>query len=164
MELKQIEIPSTITKSAHGMRFADYFTIQARIKADFTAGKQVIFSKRHPAWSGNTPGIILMLRGTIVSFWTFADGDEKWTHARSGRGYIKAGSWHDIVVIRSADMAQIYIDNVDRTHPQNVMVSGGDVNCDNPAYIGIDMCGNRAGRKFYGEIPELALYNQRKVS
>lgn len=163
LDLRDATLPSMITNSGKQMRFGDNFTIRAIIQADLVAGKQTIFSKCQPSRTGNAPGIKLMLRGTTVTLWTFADGDDRWEIACSGRGYLQAGEWYDILVIRSADMAQIYINNVDRTHPLHAMVSSGDLNCDADAYIGIDTLMDRAGRKFYGKIAKLAFYNQRKV-
>lgn len=119
-----------------GLRFSQDFTLRAQIKADIIGGHQAIFSKRHPLSTGNRPGLLVTLRGSLIECLTFADGADSWITARTIRKVIEVGQQYEVLVFRSGDNMSIYINGINRTHPKYKTCSAGDINSDMDIILG----------------------------
>lgn len=159
MELIGMKTPCIIRHHKFPITFADSFMIRTIVSLDFLAGRQVIFAKRVPFSIGDRPGVVLLFRGSAVEMLTCGEGDCVWTRARTERGRMLAGTRYEIVAIREGVHGRIYVNGIDRTHPRFSSASGGNVNCDADAFIGIHVYDGQKHQKLYGDIEEIGLYN-----
>ena len=164
---KPVSPPARMIAHSQHFRFGDTFEIRAVCHVEYTAEKHTIFSKRAVA-KGNRPGVILRLNGSSVEFLTFGDGDPQWHMLNTEHQIIKAGERYEILVRRWKGKGAIYINGQPRTRMLahrytdkpgvEPGVSGGDLNCDEPAYVGIDVAFKKYA-KFHGNIEFVGIYN-----
>jgi hypothetical protein len=166
MEWKGMETPCMLDGTG-GIRFGQAFTLRARIKADIIGGKQSIFSKRVPLSTGNRPGLVLFLHGSMIKMMTFQDGGESWITTASlpnpkhDPRLINVGEEHEILIYRSEGNARIYINGIDRTHPKYKTCCPGDINCDMDIFLGCQLYDTpEISEPFTGKIRMIELYDE----
>lgn len=157
-----MKIPCIIDRRFN-IEFGDDFRIRAVIRPFHTGGLQTIFAKRVPQKKGEVYGVVLCLRGTVVQLLTRAQGDKTWYFTRSGRGYVQAQQTYEIVAARSGSRGRIFIEGIDRTHPEHNKTAIGDLNNSGYAIIGTMPIAGRAIHPFDGEIKAIGLYNDERA-
>lgn len=164
MEWKGMQIPCMIDGTA-GIRFSDDFTLRAFIKADIIGGNQAIFSKRTPISTNNRPGLILMLRGSMIECLTFDDGAEQWITARTSPRCVSVGQKYEILLFRIGGAMQIYVNGFNRTHKRYQTCAPGNLNNDMDIIIGGQLYDVPVlQEEFTGKIYEIELYDQAYLS
>lgn len=161
--LEQRDMPLRCMLQGSGkLKVGDAFTLRAEIRPFTIGGYQVILAKRIPASKGNRPGFILLLNGSCVEFWTFADGDDQWHIAKTPFKTIQAGEFYKIMVTRSGNTAQIFANGIDVTDHLHSSVSSGDVNNDVDAFVGFqvyDVIAEQEPFRDGGQIYMIGIYN-----
>ena len=161
---KGMEIPCMI-EGTKGIRISSEFTLKAEIKANIIGGIQTIFSKRTPLSTGNRPGIIFTLRGSLIECMMFANNAQAWITARTVRNVIKVGQKFEILVFRAGERLRIYVNGIDRTHPRYGKCSPGDVNSDMDIIIGGQIYDTpELSEPFAGKIYSVEYYDVAHVS
>lgn len=165
---KPISPPARMIAHSQHFRLGEMFEIRVVCHVEYTAEKHTILCKRAALRSGNRPGVILRLNGSSVEFLTFGDGDTQWHLLNTDHQLIKAGERYEILVRRWKDKGAIYINGQPRTRmlahshadKPGVLpgVSARDLNCDEPAYVGIEMSYRKCA-KFHGNIEFVGIYN-----
>ena len=159
-----MDIPCMIEGSG-GVRIGQEFTIRAQFKADIIGGIQTIFSKRHPLSTGNRPGLIITLRGSLIECMTFEDNGKEWKTARSRREVVKVGQKYEILVFRKGPHADIYVNGINRTHPKYRKVWPGDLNSDMDVLLGGQLYDSPPlAETFNGVIYSVELYDDTYLS
>lgn len=167
LHLSKAKLPVVINSSTK-YRFRDDFAIRCICHVEILGSRHTIMSKRAESTFGNKPGVALHIHGSRVELLTFGDGDDKWSCLLS-KPVIKAGQRYEIFVARKSGQGLIYVDgfpcvdfvnNLSCKEPGFVGgVTAGDVNCDEPVYIGMHRFNGRNYWKFDGKIEFLGLYN-----
>jgi hypothetical protein len=164
MEWKGMEIPCMVEGSGR-IRLSQEFTLRAQIKANIIGGHQAIFSKRHPISTGNRPGILVTLRGSLIECLTFENNAKSWITARTRRSVISVGQKYEVLVFRSGSKMQFYINGINMTHPKYQTCSPGDINSDMDILIGAQLYdAPPLSEEFNGKIYSVELYDQAHLS
>jgi hypothetical protein len=161
MELIGMKHPCIIDRR-FVIEFGNEFRIRAVIRPFHTGGLQTIFCKRIPQKKGEVYGVVLNLRGTVVQLMTRAQGDKTWYWTRSGRGHIQAQETYEIVAVRTGNRGRIFIEGIDRTHPDHCQAAMGDLNNHGYAFIGTMPLAGKAIHPFDGQIKAIAFYNDQR--
>jgi hypothetical protein len=160
LEVKGMPTRCMIPETA-GVRVASDFTLKAEIRPFVIGGLQTIFSKRVPLSTGNRPGLVMRLNGSMVELLTFADGGDDWVVAKTGREAISTGEYYKILVYRSGGKAKIFVNGIEKTDPKHNTAAVGDLNCDMDVFIGLqvyDTVAEREVMRTRGEIYMIGLY------
>lgn len=164
MEWKGMTIPCLIDGSGP-VRIPQEFTIRAQIKANVIGGIQTIFAKRHPISTGNRPGILITLRGSLIEFMTFENNGKDWKTARSRREVIKVGQKYEVLVFRAGPRVDIYVNGLNVTHPKYTECWGGDLNSDMEIFIGAQLYDTpELSEEFNGKIYSVELHDTARLS
>ncbi len=164
MEWKGMVIPCLI-EGSKGIRIPQEFTIRAQIKANIIGGIQSIFVKRHPLSTGNRPGILVTLRGSLIEFMTFENNGKDWKTARTRREVIKVGQKYEVLIFRDGSRVDIYVNGINVTHPSYTTCWPGDLNCDMEIFIGGQLYdAPPLAEVFNGKIYSVELHDMARLS
>ena len=166
--LHSAKIPALINNSARSKFRAD-FIIRCICHVEILGSRHTIISKRTLSSRGNRPGIMLHIHGTRVELLTFGDNDKRWHVTASKHRSIMAGQRYEILAGRKGGKGLIYIDGLPNLDYVNTIqsdqpeftggVSLGDINCDEPFYVGVTHYNGHNFWKFDGQIEFLGIYN-----
>ena len=152
-------------ENSGGIRMAEEFTIRAQIKANTIGGIQTIFAKRHPVSTGNRPGVLVTLRGSLIEFMTFQNNGKEWKTARSRREVIKVGQKHEVLIFRAGARVDIYVNGINVTHPKYTTCWPGDLNSDMELFIGGQLYDKPPlAEVFNGKIYSVELHEMARLS
>lgn len=166
--LTNARLPAVINNSARD-RFRDDFFILCICHVEILGSRHTILSKRFSKTRGNRPGVMLHIHGARIELLTFGDNDTQWHCLASKPKSIMPGERYEILAGRKGGKGILYINSFPSIDFANNIssdqagftggVSGGDINCDEPIYVGVTHLDRANFWKFDGSIKFLGIYN-----
>lgn len=171
LNLSKAQLPCLANGSAR-WKFADDFIIRCICHVEILGSRHTILSKRIPQTRGNRPGLMLHIHSARVELLTFGDNDKQWHCLVSKPKTIMAGERYEILAGRVKGKGVIYINGWHSVDFANNLscdqaedmgftggISQGDINCNEPVYLGLTHLENGNFWKFDGGIEFLGIYN-----
>jgi hypothetical protein len=179
LKLTNAKLPAVVNGSARA-KFRDDFFILCICHVEIWGSRHTIMSKRTSAYKGKKvgmllrdpgPGVMLHIHGglTRVELLTFGDGDILWHCLASRQKVIMPGERYEILAGRKDGQGFIYVNGYPCVDFANTLssdqegliggVSQGDINCDQPLYLGVTHFSETNFWLFDGDIEFLGIYN-----